>query len=72
MALPAVAQSQTFATVTISPARSADPTDERTQLLPGGEWIASGIPVIRLLSSAYDVPVNPSPRLILSSQLDNI
>jgi uncharacterized protein (TIGR03435 family) len=63
MALPTVAQSQTFATVTISPARSADPADERTQLLPGGEWIAIGVPVIRLLSSAYDVPVNPSPRL---------
>ena len=63
LALVAVAQSQTFATVTIVPARSVNPTDERTQLLPDGDWIATGIPVIRLLSIAYDVPVNPSPRL---------
>ena len=63
MALVAVARSQTFTTVAITPARSADPTDERTQLLPNGEWIATAIPVIRLLSTAYDVPVNPSPRL---------
>jgi uncharacterized protein (TIGR03435 family) len=63
MALVAVAQSQTFTTVTITPVRSVDPTDERIQLLPNGEWIATGIPVIRLLSIAYDVPVNPSPRL---------
>jgi uncharacterized protein (TIGR03435 family) len=61
--LPVVAQAQKFATITIKPARSADPRDERMQLLPGGTWIASGVGVIRLLSSAYDVPVNGSPRL---------
>ena len=65
VALPAVAQAQTFATITIKPARSADARDERVQLLPNGVWIATGVSVIRLLSSAYDVPVNPSPRLSL-------
>jgi uncharacterized protein (TIGR03435 family) len=31
--------------------------------LPGGDLIARGVSVIRLLSYAYGVPVNPSPRL---------
>ncbi len=63
MALPAVAQSQAFATITIKPARSADPRNARVQVLPNGDLIASAVPVIRLLSYAYDVPVNPSPRV---------
>jgi uncharacterized protein (TIGR03435 family) len=63
VALPAVAQSQAFATIIIKPARSADPRDARVQLLPNGDLIANAVPVITLLSYAYDVPVNPSPRL---------
>src|SRR5437868_14292510 len=63
VALPAVAQSQAFATITIEPARSADPRNSRVQVLPNGDLIASAVPVVRLLSYAYDVPVNPSPRL---------
>ncbi len=63
VALPAVAQSQTFVTITIKPAPSADPRSARMQVLPNGDLIASAVPVIRLLSFAYDVPVNPSPRL---------
>jgi uncharacterized protein (TIGR03435 family) len=63
VALPAVAQSQAFATITIEPARSADPGNARVQVLPNGDLIASAVPVITLLSYAYDVPVNPSPRL---------
>jgi uncharacterized protein (TIGR03435 family) len=63
VALPAVAQSQAFATITIKPARSADPRNARVQVLPNGDLIASAVPVITLLSYAYDVPVNPSPRL---------
>ena len=65
VALPAVAQSQAFATITIKPARSSDTRNARVQLLPNGDLIASGVPVITLLSYAYDVPVNPSPRLSL-------
>ena len=63
VALPAVAQAQAFATITIKPARSADPRNARVQVLPNGDLIASAVPVITLLSYAYDVPVNPSPRL---------
>jgi len=63
VALPAVAQSQAFAMITIKPARSAAPRNAHVQLLPNGDLIASAVPVITLLSYAYDVPVNPSPRL---------
>src|SRR5258708_30806690 len=63
VALPSVAQSQAFATITIKPAHSADPRNARVQVLPNGDLIASAVPVITLLSYAYDVPVNPSPRL---------
>jgi uncharacterized protein (TIGR03435 family) len=58
--LPAVAQVQAFATITIKP---AGPAGQRMQVLPNGDLIASAVPVITLLSYAYDVPVNPSPRL---------
>jgi uncharacterized protein (TIGR03435 family) len=61
LALPAIAQSQAFATIAIKPARSYDPRNARVQLLPDGELIASSVPVITLVSYAYDVPVNPSP-----------
>jgi len=63
VALPAVAQSPAFATITLKPARSAAPSNTRVQMLPNGDFIASAVPVITLLSYAYDVPVNPSPRL---------
>ena len=63
LALPAVAQSQSFATITIKPARSSDARNARMQVRPNGDLVASAVPVIRLLSYAYDVPVNPSPRL---------
>jgi uncharacterized protein (TIGR03435 family) len=33
------------------------------QLLPNGDLFVRAVPVITLLSYAYDVPVNPSPRL---------
>ena len=62
-AWPALAQSQAFTSITINPARSADPRSERVHVLPNGDLIANGVPVITLLSYAYDVPVNPSPRL---------
>src|SRR5579864_6039500 len=63
VALPAVAQSQAFATISIKPARSADPRNARMQVLPNGDFVASAVPVLTLLSYAYDVPINPSPRL---------
>jgi uncharacterized protein (TIGR03435 family) len=63
MALSRVAQPQTFAKITIKPARSADPRNVRVQVLPNGDLIATAVPVITLLSYVYDVPVNPSQRL---------
>lgn len=63
VALPAVAQSQAFAKITIKPARSANPRNPRVQVLPNCDLIASAVPVITLLSYAYNVPVNSSPRL---------
>src|SRR5438067_2532409 len=63
VALPAVAQSQAFATITIKPARSADPRNARVQVLPNGDLIATAVPLFALVTRAYDVPVNPSPRL---------
>ena len=35
----------------------------RMQMLPNGDLIANSVPVIMLLSYAYDVPVDLSPRL---------
>ena len=63
VALPAVAHPQAFAAITIKPAPSADPRNARLKVLPNGDLMASAVPVITLLSYAYDVPVNPSPRL---------
>ncbi len=63
VALPAVARSQAFVAISIKPAHSADPRDMRMQVLPNGDLIAHAVPVIMLLSYAYDVPVNPSVRL---------
>ena len=63
LVLPSIAQSQAFATITIKPARSTDPRNARVQVLPNGDLSANAVPVITLLSYAYDVPVNPSPRL---------
>jgi uncharacterized protein (TIGR03435 family) len=63
LTMPAAAQAQAFATITIKPARSADPRNSRVQVLPNGDLKASAISVITLLSYAYGVPSNPSPRL---------
>lgn len=61
--LPAAAQPQAFAKITIKHARPADPRDARLRILPDGRLMATAVPVITLLSYAYDVPTNPSPRL---------
>ena len=64
VAVPAMAQSQTFLKIKIRPVRSVDPRSMRLQVLPDGELIAHAVLVIDLISLyAYDVPSNPSPRL---------
>jgi uncharacterized protein (TIGR03435 family) len=60
VALPAVAQSQSFATITIKPARSADPRNAGVEVFANGDLTAHAVPVIALLSRAYNVPVNAS------------
>jgi uncharacterized protein (TIGR03435 family) len=63
VASPAVAQAQAFAKITIRPANAADARNMRMKVLPNGDLVANAVPVIMLLSYAYDVPVSPSPRL---------
>jgi uncharacterized protein (TIGR03435 family) len=63
LAFPAVAQSQAFEVISLKPARSGDPRDMRMRVLPNGDLNASAVPVLLLFGYAYDVPVNPSPRL---------
>src|SRR5436190_18978262 len=63
LALPAVAQPLGFEVISITPARSADPRNMRMRVLPNGDLTATAVPVFLLLQYAYDVPVNPSPRL---------
>jgi uncharacterized protein (TIGR03435 family) len=61
LALPAVARAQAFEVISIKPARSSEPM--RMRVLPNGDLNANAVPVLLLLRYAYDVPVNPSPRL---------
>jgi len=63
VAWPAVAQPQAFEKIVIKPVPSADPRSERVQVLPNGDLKAKAVSVITLLSYAYDVSANPSPRL---------
>jgi uncharacterized protein (TIGR03435 family) len=63
LSLPAAVQAQAFEKITIKPSRSADPRTGRVQVLPNGDLIAHSVSVIGLLSYAYGVPSNPSPRL---------
>ena len=56
LALPAVAQSQAFEAISIEAARSGDPRNMRLRVLPNADLIASVVPVLLLLSYAYDVP----------------
>jgi len=63
LAWPAVAESQTFEAVSIKPVRSGDPRNMRMRVLPNGNFTASAVPLLLLVQYAYDVPVNPSPRL---------
>jgi len=63
LALPAVAQSPAFEAISIASAQSGDPRNMRLRVRPNGDLSASAVPVLLLLRYAYDVPVNPSPRL---------
>jgi uncharacterized protein (TIGR03435 family) len=62
-ALSAAAPSQVFEDIAIRPVPSADSRSMRVQVLLDGDLKAKAVPVITLLSYAYDVPANPTPRL---------
>lgn len=59
----ASAQSHVFDTISVKQARSSDPQSMRVRVLPDGSLIATAVPVITLISYAYSVPSDPSPRL---------
>jgi len=61
--LSAAAQAQAFEKITIKPAHPSGPADTRLQILPNGDLIAHSVNVASLLTYAYSVPTNPSPRL---------
>ena len=59
----AVAPSHAFEVISIKPARSDDSRNMRMRVLPNGDLSASAVSVLLLLGFAYEVPLNPSPRL---------
>ena len=63
LAASAFAQPPAFAVISIKPARGGDPRNMRLRVMPNGDLIASSVPVLLLVRYAYDVPINPSPRL---------
>jgi uncharacterized protein (TIGR03435 family) len=63
IALPCPAQTPAFEVVSIKPNQTQDFRNLRVQMLPGGRFTATGLPVRLLLTLAYDVPVNPSERI---------
>lgn len=52
-----------YALISIAVARSNDPSTVRVRVLPNGDFVATTVPVPALISYAYGVPMNPSPRL---------
>lgn len=63
LAFPAIAGSQGFEAISVKRASSADPRDMRLRVAPNGNLSAIAVPVLVLIGYAYDLPVNPSPRL---------
>jgi uncharacterized protein (TIGR03435 family) len=63
LALPALARAQRFASVVIKTSSSNAPGASRLQILPNGDLIGHSVSVVELMSLAYAIPENPSPRL---------
>jgi uncharacterized protein (TIGR03435 family) len=62
LVVSSLARSQQFTNIDIKPSSSAF-SASRLQVLPTGELIGHSVPVVELISLAYAVPNNPSPRL---------
>jgi uncharacterized protein (TIGR03435 family) len=56
------ALSQSFENITIRTAQSPGPGSDHIQILASGDLVADNVNTIALLTFAYDVPANPSPR----------
>jgi uncharacterized protein (TIGR03435 family) len=60
---PGAAQSPAFEVVSIKPNDTENARDMRMQVLPGGRFSATSLPLRALLVYAYNLPINPSERL---------
>lgn len=60
---PALAQSPAFEVISIKPNPSQDFRNMDRQMLPGGRFTATNLPLRLLFTLAYDVPINPSERI---------
>jgi uncharacterized protein (TIGR03435 family) len=63
--LSPLARTQQFASVVIKSSASNVAGVSRLRFLPNGDLIGHSVPVIELISLAYAVPDNPTPRLTL-------
>jgi len=63
LGLSPLARPQEFTSVVIKPSVASTPGSSRLQVLPSGDLIGRSIPVVELITLAYAVPSNPSPRL---------
>jgi uncharacterized protein (TIGR03435 family) len=59
----AIPQTQSFTSIEVKPARSADVQSRRVRVLPNGDLIATSVNAIGLIGDGYSVPANPSERL---------
>jgi uncharacterized protein (TIGR03435 family) len=59
----AIAQAQSFTSIEVKPARSADLQSRRLRVTLNGDLIATSVNAIGLISDGYGVPANPSERL---------
>jgi uncharacterized protein (TIGR03435 family) len=59
----AIMQAQSFTSIQVKPAHSADLQSRRVRILPSGDLIATSVNAIGLISDGYGVPANPSERL---------
>ena len=63
LAAPAFPQAPAFEVVSVKPNRTGDPRNMRLQVTPG-KFAASSMPLRVLIVFAYELPMNPSPRVI--------
>ena len=60
---PCVGRSQAFKELVITPSSLNEERRSRLRVLPNGDVSGRSIAIVELISLAYDVPANPTPRL---------